>query len=166
MWSAPPQPLLVGKAIELYMELAYPQGPSSSAKAIMQKLESWAGDFWANPVFIRSGSAEQAQAYSLRLGNSHYPHMKLRIEALPDGTHYFFRADAHDTHITLSHDHPEYGAWRQLCRENHDLAAQIESQWQHADVPTFVGYMDEDLAQRRHRHEGEHYVQAAHHPGR
>jgi hypothetical protein len=150
MWSTPPPSATVRKAIDLYMGIAYPQGPSTAAKAIVQKLDEWTGEFYANPVFIRSGTADCAQSYTLRLGNSNYPNMKFLIEAPPGGSHYFFRADAHDRHITLSHDHPEYGAWRQLCKKNHELAAQIETQWRSADVPTFASYLNLDLAQREH----------------
>jgi hypothetical protein len=165
MWSAPPLPSVTRQAVDLYMKIAYPQGASAAVAALLKKLDDWTGEFYANPVFIRSGTAERAQCYTLRLGNHCYPHMKFLIEAMPDGSHYFFRADAHDMHITLSHDHSEYGAWRQLSRNNHKLAAQIETQWSHAALPTFATYLDEDLTQRERYVEGKVYAHAAHDPG-
>src|SRR5688572_29230000 len=102
-----PEPALVWQAVGIYLAQAYdgPFGehgvPVNTPSAVKSRLESLrlvsADDFYTSPVFERDAAASPSK-YSLRLGNRHYPHMKLVIERSPDEQRYLLGADTHDAH--------------------------------------------------------------------
>ena len=90
-----PEPVLVWRAVTTYLEVCYggPPGandvPSSTPSAVKARLDSLrhapTTEFYGSPVFERDAPSPSPAKYSLRLGNRHYPHMKLVIERAPDG---------------------------------------------------------------------------------
>src|SRR5690349_10653033 len=83
------------QAIERYLALAYESAPPPAA--VVKRLEQLrqAGEnFWQSPAF-ESDPKLTPLRINLRLGNRHYPHMKLVIEARPDGQGFIYRADTH-----------------------------------------------------------------------
>jgi hypothetical protein len=110
-----------------------------------------------NPAIERDG-ADPAARFSIRLGNRSYPHMKLTVDRRPDGQGYLYRADTHDRHITVPPESQEYPAFVRLMKENQELAQAIENRWEQEGLPTFKGYLRQDLARRteqRRQAEGE-----------
>ena len=92
--------------------------------------------------------------YSMRLGNRHYPHMKLRIEPSPDASRYLFRCDSHDRHVCPPETSPEHKAFRDLMEKNQQVVEGVEAAWAAEGVPTFKSYLREDLERRRKGPEG------------
>jgi hypothetical protein len=148
MLPALPDRTEIFRAIDVYLSEAYPQGLPFVARSQMDTLKQWAGPFIKCPVFIPDPSAPDAR-YSLRLGNSNYPHMKLRIEAAPNESQFLYRADAHDRHICPPAGSREHSEFCKLMEQNQKFVEAIEAAWEKAGLPTFKSYLREDLKQRR-----------------
>jgi hypothetical protein len=100
-------------------------------------------------VFEREAASPSPGKYSLRLGNRHYPHMKLVVERAPDGRGYLMRADTHDAHVRPAPGSRDYAVFIQLMELNRQVADQIEAAWEGQGIPTFKSFLREDLARRR-----------------
>lgn len=138
----------VWKAIESYLRIAYPDTPPSAVRARMRTLHSLSDDdFFASDMFEKD-SPERPTRWALRLGNSHYPHMKLCIDRRPDKKGFVFRADAHDKHCCPAQGSREFTNFQELMRQNQELTQQIESKWESDGLPTFKAYLRSDLASR------------------
>ena len=142
-----PDPAQVMQAVDLYLRNAYDE-PPQSVRSQLAVLNSWGGPFFRAPVFV-ADDQPQGRRYSMRLGNRHYPHMKLRIEPSPDGSRYLYRADSHDRHVCPPATSPEHEAFRDLMEKNQRVVESVETAWADAGVPTFKTYLSEDLARRR-----------------
>jgi hypothetical protein len=136
------------QAIDLYLRQSYGDEPPVTVRSQLAVLKTWGGPFFRAPVFV-ADDQPQGKRYSMRLGNRHYPHMKLRIEPSPDGSRYLFRADSHDRHVCPPTTSPEYEAFRDLMEKNQKMVESVENAWAEAGVPTFKTYLREDLARRR-----------------
>jgi hypothetical protein len=145
---SPPDREQVMQAIDVYLLQAYGQEPPVTVRSQLAVLKTWGGPFLRAPVFV-ADEQPQGKRYSMRLGNRHYPHMKLRIEPSPDASRYLFRADSHDRHVCPPPTSPEHGAFRELMEKNQQIVDAVESAWAEAGVPTFKTYLREDLARRR-----------------
>ena len=143
-----PEPTQVWQAIDTYMGIAYEDPATPAVRSLLATLRSWAGPFYAAPVFVNTGD-EAAPRVSLRLGNRHYPHMKLVLEASPDRSQYLFKADTHDRHVCPPPGNPEHEIFRQLMQTNQQLAERIETAWAQQGLPTFKTFLQEDLARRQ-----------------
>jgi hypothetical protein len=149
-----PESSRVWQAIDTYIGIAYEdEPPSATVRSLLATLRSWAGPFYVAPVFARTGDAG-AERLTLRLGNRHYPHMKLVLEPSPDGSRYLFKADTHDRHVCPPPGNPEHEVFRQLMQTNQRLAERIETVWAEQGLPTFKTYLRDDLARRQAASEG------------
>lgn len=145
----PPNPLDVMRAVEIYVDVAYgPEPLPLTVQSQLAVLRSWKGPFFRSPVIASDGNTPPKR-YSIRLGNRHYPHMKLAIERSPDGQGYLFRPDTHDGHCCPPADHPEHGAYREMMDRNRELASKIEAALAENGLPTFKTYLQRDLARRQ-----------------
>jgi hypothetical protein len=154
-----PEPALVWRAVTTYLTVCYggPPGandvPASTPSAVKARLDSLrhapAKEFYASPVFERDAANASPTKYSLRLGNRHYPHMKLVIERSPDGRGFLLRADTHDAHVRPAPGSRDYAVFTQLMELNRQVAEQIEAAWEGQGIPTFKSFLREDLARRR-----------------
>jgi hypothetical protein len=99
----------------------------------------------ASPRESRDGPAR----YALRLGNRHYPHMKLVIDRAPDGHAYLLRADTHDAHVQPRPGSREAAAFAELANANRSIAESIESAWEQLGLPTFKKFLRDDLERRK-----------------
>ena len=143
-----PDAALVQKAIDIYLAQAYPDGPPMTVRSMVSTLRSYAGDFFKAPTFVKD-DPKSPKKYTLRLGNKHYPHMKLVYELGPDGRTFLFRADSHDAHCCPPAGTPEHDAFRALMTSNQQMVTAIENAWADANVPTFKTFLKLDLAKRR-----------------
>ncbi len=139
----------VWKAIEAYLRTAYPQRPPSAVRAKLDLLHAMPADeFFESSVFERTGTADAPNRYSLRLGNSFFPHMKLVFEPTPTGEGYMFRVDTHDHHGRPVRGSSEERAFAKLIGENQTIADAVEAAWRSLGIPTFKSYLHEDLDRR------------------
>jgi len=146
MKAPKPQCAIVWKAIVIYLHLAYGTTIPTAVRGRLQTLRLTSDEeFYASQVFERDTTSDKM---SLRLGNHLYPHMKLIIERSADGSAFLFRADTHDGHCCPAVTSREYQAFRQLMADNQQIAADIETAWTAAGIPTFKEYLREDLRRR------------------
>lgn len=137
------------RAIDAYLANAYDAGAPRPVAERVERLAAWPeGDFYGCPLFERE-PGEDPQRYAFRLGNRHYPHMKLVIERLPTRGAWFFRADTHDGHVCPAPDDPEYGLFRELMERNRAVAAAIEDAWSREGLLTFREFLRRDLERRQ-----------------
>jgi hypothetical protein len=143
---------LLRTAVEIYVRLAYPSG---GLPDVVVRRTNWREDCAADvllkgPPFERAGKApgRPSPIYALRLGNHRYPHMKLQIEAWPNEAGFLVSVNTHDqvTGIDLSAIDAE--AFRDLQAENQRLKEAIESDWDHAGLPTFLRYLKDYIKDR------------------
>ncbi|HEY7120372.1 MAG TPA: hypothetical protein VH475_27535 [Tepidisphaeraceae bacterium] len=147
MPADPPDPILVSKAIDVYLKLAYEGDPPAVVRSALSTLHAWGGRFYACPVFVKD-AATPPDKYSMRLGNRYYPHMKMVIQRATDGKSFLFRADTHDRHICPPQGAPEHEEFVELMMKNQEIAQNVESAWAAAGIPTFKTWLREDLARR------------------
>src|SRR5687767_13693724 len=146
-WSRPDFPTLI-KAIELYLQFAYPSAtPPHAVRGRLETLRASESNLYDSPAWERDTNNPPAR-YALRLGNASYPHMKLVIEPSPDQIGYLMRSDTHDKHITVAPGSREHAAFAQLMHRNHEIATAIEQAWTAAGILTFKEYLRQDLARR------------------
>lgn len=145
-----PSPAQVWRAIEVYLQAAYPGPAPSAVRTRLEALRNTSDtDFFNSDIFERDKNDPNSSKRSLRLGNRVYPHMKMVIEPSPDGRSQLFRADTHDRHVRPAPESKEYAMFCQLMEMNQQLASAIETAWSIAGVPTFKDYLRRDLAARQ-----------------
>jgi hypothetical protein len=143
-----PDAALVQQAIDIYLSAAYPGGPPMTVRSMVATLRGYAGDFFKAPTFVKD-DPKSPKKYTLRLGNQHYPHMKLVYELGPDGSTFLFRADSHDAHCCPPAGTPEHDAFRALMTANQQVVTAVENGWAAAKLPTFKTFLKMDLERRR-----------------
>jgi hypothetical protein len=146
-----PEPSHVLQAIDVYVTDAYDAPPPLAVRSMLATVRDWVGPLYMCPSFVKGEDDSRRPKYSLRLGNRHYPHMKLVIEPAPAGAPgYLFKADSHDRHVCPKPESPEYAPFRALMDENQKLAQRIEDDWAAVGLPTFKTFLRDDLARRQH----------------
>ena len=155
-----PDPSHVLRAIDISVTDAYDKPPPIAVRSMLATVRDWVGPLFMCPSFVKGEDELRRPKYSLRLGNRHYPHMKLVIEPAPAGAAgYLFKADTHDRHVCPKPEAPEFAAFRQLMDDNQQLSHRIEEDWSAVGLPTFKTFLRDDLA-RRHQQQQQHSPQA------
>jgi CheY-like chemotaxis protein len=129
-------PAHVRRAIELYMERAWPPTSAAKPRIDVKKLES--------ATTLESLLAEFELAdrdrndfvrYAMRLGNQRYPFMKFIVQEYLVAGEFFFSVDTHDN-LEVRPDTPDYAQWQALKQFNRELKEEIECAWAAAELPT------------------------------
>lgn len=145
----PPPSSVLWTAVTIYLDHAYTDViPSQVARQVEDLRRATESGMYACASFERD-VPDAPSRYSLRLGNRHYPHMKLVVEHLPARGRWFFRVDTHDLHIHLDPSSPEFEDLQRLHARNAEIAAAIEAAWEAAGVETFRAFLHRDLDARR-----------------
>lgn len=86
-----------------------------------------------------------AKRWTLRLGCSHYPFMKLVLQehVLPD--RFYFSVDTHDQFV-VPDNLPDFEQWQTVLQRNRLARQAIEERWQAAGLPTAARLRKELLA--------------------
>jgi len=126
---------LVRQALEIYLQLAYPQRHFPiHVQHVIDALQTSSDDdfFWKH--FWEMDGRQPPTVMSLRLGNQLYPHMKLVLVRLPSGHNFAFRVDPHDRHITAPPSAADCESFGKILAHDAELAKQIEEAWQRAGL--------------------------------
>lgn len=123
----------VRRAVDVYLKQAYagaepPPLPAFLTGAPNSSVEVVLGAFLDESDRAPAG----AHCYALRLGNSRYPFMKLRLQEYLFQGEYFFAVDTHDQMFADQSD-PELARLKAFNRE---VRCQIEAAWEGAGLPT------------------------------
>jgi hypothetical protein len=94
-------------------------------------------------------ASNHPRRYLLRLGNRHYPHMKMVIDRAPDGRGYLFRADTHDNHVRPKPGSRDEKPFLELMEKNRLVAEAIETAWEQEGLLTFKKFLRDDLERRK-----------------
>lgn len=140
-------------AIEVYLGYAYPPGqwPDAVRRRLEWPAEVDAATLLTRPPFERvtkAAGAGGASIFALRLGNAHYPHMKLQIQPWPNAAGFLLSVNTHDQVLSLDPDAADAPAFRALQAENQRLKEAIEQAWDQAGLPTFLRYLREYIDSR------------------
>ncbi len=128
---------MMGRAIDIYFEHAYPAGCGRTPARSADEIKQHAGIDRPLALFdAPEGRSEGVlPRHVIRLGNHGYPFMKLVVQEYIVDDEYFFSVDTHDA-LKVSPEMPDYEAWRFVRRENRRLKDAIESAWADAGLPT------------------------------
>jgi hypothetical protein len=150
----------LGRACRIFLDLAYPGGPETipPARRCFYDLNcdrSAAEILDGAPAEVCQpieAGGDRQRGYALRLGSSHFPHLKLKLQLIDHdaaGT-WVFTVDTHDAFSKQSvyppSDHPDAAAWIALQAANRDLKSRIENAFEEAGLVTFNSLLRRDLA--------------------
>lgn len=145
MWT-PPARKDLWRAVEAYLAAAYDAPPPAAVVERLSQLRTA-----PEAAFYECAAFERGDdRYALRLGNRFYPHMKLVVEAAPDGRA-LFRADTHDRHFLELVDGSE-SSFAELMARNEAIARAIEDAWCAAGLLTCREHLRESMARWRAEH--------------
>ena len=147
-----PSPEQIRCAIELYVELAYEGEPSEAARALIPA-DNFEPREWLmrDPVERTPADASlpDVRSFALRLGNSTYPHMKLRLSRPPRHGRYVFSVDCHDACLCAPEGSPDHEALEELKRHNCEIAGAVNAALDRAGLPTERNYLREKIREAR-----------------
>jgi CheY-like chemotaxis protein len=130
-------PAHVRRAIELYLEHAFPPAQSARPKltgALLDGAASMADVFGRMEHRAQDQEADSLR-YTLRLGNVRYPFMKFVVQEYLVDEEFFFSVDTHDN-LDVRPNSPDYERFQELKAFNRALRDSIESSWRAAGLPT------------------------------
>lgn len=127
------------RALDLYFAEGYrgqekrpPEFEGEAEAPIAEVLEKFVDE--TAKVSTTNKGCSGARCYSLRLGNTRYPFMKLKLSEHLYKDEYFFTVDTHDQMFADQTD-PELA---RLKAWNREIKCKIEAAWEGAGLPTTV----------------------------
>ena len=153
---------LLSQACRTFLALAYPQGSVPGSKQIFLEANPAPplNRFLAPPACQSLvGPEGQSRGYSIRLGSSWFPHVKLQILERGDGS-YVFSVDTHDA-MEIAPDHPDAGGVAALQTANRHLKERVERAWEAEGLRTFHSVLRDGLQMT-----GPHHKEHKEHEGR
>ena len=144
----------IRKAIDIYLAEAYDSRIPERVTGLLPD------DKFDPPGFLMSDRVErgegektlsQVRSFALRLGNSIYPNMKLRISRPPRPGIYVFTVDSHDALLHAPEGSGDEKGLADLKRHNAQLAGAIESAWGAASLPTEKSLLREGIRRAKGR---------------
>ena len=128
------------EAVRVYLDLAWEDEAETkaadldfaSAATPDEVLSRWTED-------RRMG---RMRRYTLRLGNTRYPFMKLVFQELLIRGRFFFAVDTHDN-MDIKDSFPDYDQWLEVKRFNSQFKESIERAWREREVPTFATIVEQ-----------------------
>lgn len=143
---------LLKQAVDCYLALAYPSGqwPETVKRRLAWPEGADATALLAQPSFERADRPESGRSpiYALRLGNTHYPHMKIQIQPWSNAAGFLLSVNTHDQVLALDPNSPDLPAFRAIQAENQRLKEAIEQAWDSAGLPTFLRYLRDYIESR------------------
>jgi hypothetical protein len=143
------------RAIQIYVEIAYPTGQAPANRRHFQNL---AADLPKRDLLALAGvqplpgglcgDAHQQDGISLRIGNSSYPHMKMLARGCTEPPGFVLAVDTHDEFAGVPVPPNERAALQELRDYNHAVARRIVSAWEEAGLPTQATILQAYLKRR------------------
>jgi len=145
----------IRQAVELYLARAYEGGPIPQAAERRLPPAQFDPAEWLMGEAAERDPADApigaVRSFVLRLGNTQYPHMKLRISRPPRDPVFLFSVDSHDAFLKAAPDSPDFEALEALKQHNASLVAAIAGDWDAAGLPTERNYLRQKIQQARQR---------------
>lgn len=133
-------PAHVRRALEIYLERAFPQADRPGGAKPRLGCEHLEGVTTLDEVLARfehppASEERSLRRWTLRLGNEHYPFMKFVLQEYLVNGEFFFSVDTHDN-LEVRPDNPDYARWQALKHRNRGMREAIEADWRRAGLPT------------------------------
>lgn len=141
----------MSQAVHIYVSIAYSSGnvPENRRQFAESAADLSLEQFWNLKGVERLPSKPGGEAgYALRIGNVHYPHMKLTIQPYDGPPGFVFGVDSHDQ-FKLTADSPELAAVKELQDKNAQIARSIVTAWEEVGLPTQSGLLRRYLQAKR-----------------
>jgi hypothetical protein len=140
----------LGKACRIFLNLAYPGGaqtiPAAKRAYLDLTPEAELPPLLGPPVGqVLKTPDGQVRGYALRLGSTHFPHLKLQVVRCGDGGPWVFAVDTHDT-VALEPGHPDTERWREIQTANRHCKEAIERALEKEGLLTFHGLLRRETA--------------------
>ncbi len=137
-------------AVNIFLALAYDGNPPPATERFVIRLDSDVADWLMSDVSERSPvdqPIDAVRSFALRIGNSKYPHMKLRLSRPPNQRVYVFTVDSHDAMLKVAGRSADYDELEALKRHNAEIASEIGAAWEQAGLLTEHEYMRQRMRQ-------------------
>ncbi len=153
--SALPDAQQITDAIRIYLQAAYGNHIPKPIKKFIPPdefdPEQWLMSDFIERDFDRGSQNCNIHSFALRMGNSVYPHMKLRITIPPNASKYLFQVDSHDAVLTCPSGSRDVEALEELKRYNSSLVEQMSASMDAAGLPTERGHLREGIERARRK---------------
>lgn len=140
------------RAVLLYLDRAYGGQAPQSVAAKVPPPSADPGQWLMGQAAERDPADAplvNVRSFALRLGNSKYPHMKLRLSRPPRDDVYLFSVDSHDAFLHAPAGSPDYAELEDLKRHNAAVAAAILSAWDAEGLLTERNYLRQKIRQAK-----------------
>ncbi|MDY6913667.1 MAG: hypothetical protein SVT52_04330 [Planctomycetota bacterium] len=148
----PPAARDIRQAIEVYLSYAYGDDTPDSVQRFIPP-DGFDPAAWLMSDLVErtppDAPMESVRSFALRLGNSNYPHMKLRLSRPPKEGGFVFSIDSHDAFLAADADSPDGEALKQLKSHNAEVAKRISKAWDAAGLSTQQDYLRRKLRQAK-----------------
>jgi CheY-like chemotaxis protein len=130
-------PELLGKALEVYLQRAYPPGPAPAP--LLPDLTGLTTPDDVLSKFSRESrpgpGGESIDLYALRLGNERYPHMKVALVQFLEPGEWVWSVDTHDR-MPVAPGSDEWDRFQALRIHNLRIKAEVEAGWRERGLDT------------------------------
>ncbi len=140
----------IGLAIDIFLSEAYQAGPPPATDRFRPPEGCQPAKWLMTDVTERSPVDEpldMIRSFAMRIGNSQYPHMKLRLSRPPSDSVFIFTVDAHDAMLSAPADSADRQALEDLKSHNGLVAQAIVARWEQANLLTEHGYLRQKMRQ-------------------
>ena len=147
-----PSPAKLRRAIDIYLKHAYERGVPQAVQKLIPPKDFQPHTWLMSEAIERTppdAPLEAVRSFAMRLGNTMYPNMKLRLSRPPNQRVYVFSVDCHDAFLKSPVGSGDLEALRQLKQHNTKLAAIIVAEFEKAHVPTEHEYLRSKIKQAR-----------------
>jgi len=148
-----PPPEQIRRAVELYLQHAYDGTPPAATERFLPPADFEPCEWLMSDLAERAPDGAPLKAvrsFALRIGNTMYPHMKLRICRPPKDTAFLFTVDSHDAVLQAAPGTPDYEPLQELKRYNATIADAVVRAWEDEDLPTERRYLRSRIRRAKH----------------
>jgi len=142
----------IRRAVKLYLLHAYGPEPPAAAGKFVPPDEFDPAEWLMSDLTERDPAdapLESIRSFALRIGNSAYPHMKLRLSRPPRDSVFLFSVDSHDAFLHAEADSPDSQGLERLKQHNAGVAAAVNAAWDAAGLATEPKYLRKKIEQAR-----------------
>jgi hypothetical protein len=147
----------IRQAIALFLDFAYGQVQPDGARRFIPP-DGFDPARWLMSELIErdppDAPMERVRSFVLRIGNSQYPHMKLRLSRPPRDKVYLFSVDSHDAFLSAPAGSADHQVIEDLKAFNAQVAATIRSAWDRAGLATEANYLRGKITEGRTSQDG------------
>jgi len=140
-------------AVDIYVRHAWPGSLPASVERLCPPPDVDPAAWLMSDVAERTPSdacgLDDVRSFALRIGNSQYSNMKLRISRAPAADAFVFHVDAHDAMLAAPDGSPDAEALAALKAHNANLTRAIQGAWAAAGLLTEHRYLRQALQQHR-----------------